>query len=382
MNRRPLILSPETDINALAVAWGLGHLGIEPIISPTLCDPALGATSLHGDADSPWHAGGGLDGQKIGAIWNRRPRDPQHFPGVHANDVSFVRDEWILFQRNVYALCGELSDSLWINDPTAADRCENKLVQLAAARRCGVSFPATLVSNDPAEIRRFIGRHGRVVYKSFMPHAWRVAETGQAYAFYVRTLDAESDLNDGSLALCPGIYQVYVEKTHDLRVTVIGDRFFTVALHSDTSGEEVDWRVHSFTPGLRAEACALPAAYEDRLRTLMRELGIVFGCIDLAVDAEGGLHFLEVNQGGQFLFIEEQLADRSLPMLRAMCAFLAQGRTDYSLDSMPEFTYAEYLRTEGHRRWYETAMRTRQTAISGAREQTPASASRRGLTIE
>ena len=380
MPQRPLILSPASDINALAAAWGLRQLAIEPIISPTLCTAEIGTISLQMGDNSPWSVSGGLAPERIGVVWNRRPRDPEVFPGVHEMDSAFVGDEWILFQRNVYALSAHLSDSLWINPPAAAIKGENKLVQLAVARRCGIDLPPTLVSNDPDQIRAFVRRHGQVVYKSFMPHAWHVEETGQRLAFYVRVLDPASHLDDAALRMCPGIYQAYVDKTHDLRVTVIGDRYFTVALLSTTSAVEVDWRVHSFTPGLRVEPCSLPGALESKLRSLMSELGIVFGCIDLAVDRDGAARFLEVNQGGQFLFLEEQDSSGGLPLLRAMCAILAQGRTDYSLDAMPPIRYADYLETEGHKEWYESAMRHRREAIAGSRPETRATS--RGVTVE
>src|SRR3546814_19765329 len=70
----------------------------------------------------------------------------------------------------------------------------------------------------------------------------------------------------------------------------------------------------------------------------MRELGIVFGCFDLAIDGKGEAHFLEVNQAGQFLFVEEMAPQ--LPLLQAMFAMLAQGRTDYRLEPDPSLTYA------------------------------------------
>ena len=50
--------------------------------------------------------------------------------------------------------------------------------------------------------------------------------------------------------------------------------------------------------------CALPRAVEERCIALMRKLGLAFGCIDLIVTPEGEDVFLEVNEMGQFLWVE------------------------------------------------------------------------------
>jgi hypothetical protein len=60
----------------------------------------------------------------------------------------------------------------------------------------------------------------------------------------------------------------------------------------------------------------------------MSELGLVFGCFDLIVTPKGEYVFLEVNEMGAFLWIEERLPE--LELLDAFCEFLIQGRRDFS----------------------------------------------------
>jgi hypothetical protein len=56
---------------------------------------------------------------------------------------------------------------------------------------------------------------------------------------------AEPDL----LRWTPGIYQHYVEKDHELRVTVIGRRLFAIRINSQaTARGQVDWREAQRTP--------------------------------------------------------------------------------------------------------------------------------------
>jgi hypothetical protein len=61
----------------------------------------------------------------------------------------------------------------------------------------------------------------------------------------------------------------------------------------------------------------------------MQRLGIVFGCFDFVVTPDGKDVFLEVNQAGQFLFIEEYCG---LRLLDAFSEFLLQGRADFVWD--------------------------------------------------
>jgi len=360
MSKQPLILSARPyDVHAAAAMWGLRQSGLAPSWPSSLVDGSVPPVSLYCDdsdgegsgGGAGWKASGWLDDGAIGSIWFRRAHTPDVFPRAIDADVPFLRTEWARFLRNVYALGDAFSDRLWVNRPASANRAENKLAQLEAARRCRLRFPATLVSHDPDQIRRFVARHGRVVYKPFVPHTWEDGATGKRFGTFARLVEPTMLADDESLSLCPGIYQVYVEKKYDLRIVAIGDRFFTVRLASRSGAAFVDWRAYTFAPELHVEVCALPDRYRGKLESLLRELGLVFGCIDVAVDVDGDAHFLEVNQAGQFLFLEELAPP--LPLLRAMCAMLACGRTDYSLEAAADVSYPTYAASEAHRAWWE-----------------------------
>ncbi|MCF7223144.1 hypothetical protein [Marilutibacter chinensis] len=352
-DRHPLILSGLAhDIHAAAVIWGLQQQGLSPLWIRSWADSTMPPMSMYCDPQSGVRARYASIGAGIGSVWFRRPRNPETFPHAHEADLPFLRNEWGRFINNIHALDAELTDALWVNRPAAAANAENKLVQLHAARRAGLPFPATLMSSDPVEIRRFVGTHRRVVYKPFQTHTWQDASSGKMFSTYARIVDADMLHDDASLRQCPGIYQQVVDKHHDVRVTIIGDHLFPIRLDTPLQGDFVDWRIGSLADTMRARPTELPSGFPDMLHRLMRELGIVFGCVDLAIDGDGHPHFLEVNQAGQFLFLEQ--AAPAMPILRAMCALLAQGRSDYSIDALSDVSYADYLASDEHGAWWES----------------------------
>jgi hypothetical protein len=69
-----------------------------------------------------------------------------------------------------------------------------------------------------------------------------------------------------------------------------------------------------------------------KLLSLVRALGLHYGCIDLRQRPDGTYVFLEVNPAGQFLFIE---IDTGQPLTRSMAELLlrpgiAGMQTDFS----------------------------------------------------
>jgi hypothetical protein len=195
------------------------------------------------------------------------------------------------------------------------------------AIQAGLATPDTLYSNDAAEARAFIGRHGgQVVYKTLRPFSWRNDET--AYSVYTSLVTEDLLIQVDVLQQTPGIFQEVVPKAHELRLTMVGCRPFCArVLSQETTHGTLDWR--KAYDELKMETCDVPRSLCDACGRLMEKLGIVFGCFDFIVTPEGKYVFLEVNEMGQFLFVERMTG---LPLLDAFSEFLRQGRTDFAWD--------------------------------------------------
>ncbi len=127
--------------------------------------------------------------------------------------------------------------------------------------------------------------------------------------------------------LFPGIFQEQISKKYELRVTCFGDYIVGAKLKTSKNQELVDdWRALA-TEQVHVEPYILPERLKQQIRFLMRELGIVFGCLDFIVTPDDDYIFLEVNEQGQFLFLEDCCED--LPMLDTFVCFLMQQTIDF-----------------------------------------------------
>jgi len=246
---------------------------------------------------------------------------------VDSSDRVFAFRECRAFLNGMQRLLGK--DAFWVNPPAGFVRANLKVEQLRSAGRNGFQIPETLMSNDPAEIRTFVrARAGRVVYKAFFPFSWKSPE-GLATLF-CSPVSLDDFPEDVILAAVPGIFQALVDKAYEIRVTAMGRRLFTVKIHSQqVPTARLDWR--AATESVRLEPFTLPGPVEKACHAVMKDLGIVFGCFDLVVTPGGDYVFLEVNEMGAFLWLEEQLPE--LLLADAFCELLCQGRSDFRISA-------------------------------------------------
>jgi len=351
MSKPTLILSPAFDSHAAAVTWGLGQCGLQALWSKSasLADPAIGLVSIHSEDGVMLHSLGGLEKGRFASVWARRPHRREEFPSAYPGDQAFIAQQWAQFQNNFLALHDFFLDALWVNSPGAAVRAENKLVQLQEASVCGLKVPPTLVSNDPDRIRQFIASHRKTIHKPLYGHGWRDPENGRVFDTPAVLIEDVNSLDDAAMALCPGIFQAYIDKTCDIRIAVIGAHIFAIRLDDGHGHAFVDWRTETRSQSLNAQLFQLPSALKSKLMALMGRLDLAFGAIDLVVDRAGDAHFLEINQSGQFLFMETWV--KELPLLQAMCSMLAEGRANYSLTHCEGLNLAGYHASEMCAEW-------------------------------
>ncbi len=233
-------------------------------------------------------------------------------------ELRWLEDETARLFDSLWA---NMTNALWVSAPHRIRHANLKLRQLKLATKLGFVVPDFLVTNQPDDARRFIEDHpdGVIVKALHMP-ALMVDE--QAATIYTHLIEpADLEILD-SVRFGPTFLQAFVRKRRDLRITVVGDRIFPVAI--DSTMLDTAW-----TDFRRAEVfdmphdpVAIPPALEQACFALVRSLGLNFGAIDVLETEDDGYVFLEINPNGQWMWIEWMT---ELPISQAMCDLLTKG---------------------------------------------------------
>ena len=310
-----LIISDASDTHASIVNSALNSIGKRSVIKGFFNFPSSARISCNPN-ESPRCLHDEEDLGPYSSIWYRRDALIDTTSIADANKRETIERECIAARRACYAAL-EDGDAIWFNDWKAAWAAENKAAQLSAARKVGFQVPDTLISNDPDQVRGFWEQHqaAGVIHKMFYP-----AQFGNKTAC-TAPLSAAALANDRLISAVPGIYQRRLALQFDLRVFVAGRSAIAAKLQSENK-QFVDSRILSHRPGC-VHPWALDSAVQDQCVKLLQRLGLVTGSIDLGVTTEGELVFFEVNQSGNFLWMEQCNPD--LPVLDFQCRFLASG---------------------------------------------------------
>ena len=261
------------------------------------------------------HAGWvGVQGERtllsdITSVWWRvKPSVPAEFSGGTAPiEETLTWSEWRNFLRSLPHF---LSHARWVNPVAQNYEAAYKPMQLSFASELGFNIPDTLVTNDANEVLTLFESNDRVIYKTLS--SFFIPPDEMIYTNEV-TQDLIRD-EAASISLAPGIFQGYVEKDHELRVTVIDETIFAVKIDSQACDQTaIDWRHNQMTD--MYAITKLSDEDERRLLSLHARLGLVYGAYDFIVRPDGTLVFVECNPGGQWLWLEHAL---DLPISSAL----------------------------------------------------------------
>lgn len=264
--------------------------------------------------------------QEFNVVWVRRPRKPVLPKYIHADDMNNAKSENTEFYKTFWQNIAP--DAFWINPVNSLSPVNNKLKQLQTAIRVGLNVPETLMSNNPKKIKDFIKKYKKsgVIYKSLFPVIW--VEENNMRLTYTKEISLDDLSSDLMLQSTPGIFQKKINKAFELRVTYFGVQAVAAKLRSQEHEKgRMDWR-YAPTHELNVEEFELPIEIDQKCRAFMKSFNIVFGCFDFIVTPDNEYYFLEINEQGQFLWVEEVNPD--IKMLDAFTDFLVSGSSDFT----------------------------------------------------
>jgi len=171
----------------------------------------------------------------------------------------------------------------------------SKPYQLQLIRNQGFMIPETLITNDPALVRDFLRRFGRIIYKSI-----------SSVRSIVQTLEDKDLERLNHIRWCPVQFQEFVEGTN-VRVHTVNTEIFATSITTDTT----DYRYASRegeSPDL--EPIDLPDELSDRCIRLSQSLGLPFAGIDLKITPDNKVYCFEVNPSPAFSYYENNTGQK------------------------------------------------------------------------
>jgi ATP-grasp ribosomal peptide maturase len=246
--------------------------------------------------------------EEVRALYYRRPSG-FCFPHLGEQDARFAVAQ---ARHGLGGVLASLSSCLYVNHPNRIGDAEYKPAQLSAAVELGFRVAPTLITSDPQEARAFAKEHRPVIYKPLAIPPYVVG----GISCTIEVADVDLDELDETVAGTAHLFQARVDKTADVRVTVIGERVFCVRIDSGL----LDWRTDYSR--LAYSVVNPPPGVEHTLRAFLRRFGLAFGAFDFALDQDGAWWFLECNPSGQWAWLEHHTG---LPMTAAIADVLEGG---------------------------------------------------------
>lgn len=326
------INDPHTD-DVILLLQELGHEAVR--LNTNEIPLATTMSLVFGNESSLWqgsiaiHTNGRvIDLEQVRSVWWRRPEMFGLPLDLSEQEREFANDELDHALRSIWASL----DCYWISRPDSIRAAQWKGDQLQRAAQLGFEVPRTLITTDPEAVRTFYDQCGRQIVFKVMSDPFLGApklarkypqESPEKRFITPTTLITVSELAQlDSVRLVPCLFQEYIPKRLELRVTVIGDELFAAEIHSQEHEQtRIDWR--SFEVDISYRKATLPRDIADRCLALVKSYGLNFSTLDLILTPDGRYVFLESNPNGQFIFIEKLVPE--LRMTEALASCLIRG---------------------------------------------------------
>ena len=238
--------------------------------------------------------------EDFSAVWYLKPHLPRELMTYEpAKYRQLLQRQFQEMRQAVWAI---FNHKKWANDPWQELKGDNKAFQLNLAVQTGFKIPDTLITSDPERVRNFFNAHNEdVIFKLL------AASPIQDEVMYTNRLTRDFLKNIERIKSSPTIFQAYVPKAYELRITIAGDKIFPAKIYSqDDSGTALDWRRRPKLNDFEAkmEITELPLHIEQSIRSFMLAAKLDFGCFDMIVTPDGEYVFLEINPSGQWYFVQ------------------------------------------------------------------------------
>jgi hypothetical protein len=228
------------------------------------------------------------------------------------NEIRYLHETiWTLYD-----------DDIWLNPPGKMRQADRRLWQLLVAHDLGFSIPKTVVSGDWLSIdSHLLSSHEQIIVKMIRGV---ISDRDQIKSLYTTPLNqAKIDEIRDHTTPFPGLYQPYIKKAREWRVTVVGENIFAAAIYTSENAKD-DWRKLQATDAVHFVREDMPEGIDEKCIQFLGKMGLKFGAFDFIEKPDGEMIFLECNPNGQYGWLEDKLG---LPVSQAIASELIKIAT-------------------------------------------------------
>ena len=298
-----LILGTARDPHVKRVSRALEALGIHVILADYLEEVVV---DFQMDRQGRYSLSVG--GQTLAEpflVWDRLkliPGSPLFPPGAE-READWCAMEWRAFFRLVTGLYRDR-----VYNSLESRSCLVKPYQQMLAAQAGFLVPATAIATRKRPLQRFLRAAGQGIIKSLSAGKVRPRPHEQPVPYNIFTLPVDSkrlrQADPASFRLAPHFVQERIEKDHELRIEIVGERVFAFRIDSQKLAHgRVAWR-HAIGEVTFAPVDVSPDL-RARLLRFMTLFGLFSGGADIVVDPLGRHWFIECNQDGQWAWLDD-----------------------------------------------------------------------------
>lgn len=255
-------------------------------------------------------------------------RESEAYKKLDKSEYDFFVNEWRVFLRGIYF---SLKDCFWLNPYPHNLQFQEKAYQLQLAQSLGFKIPFSFMTTSLKQARSlFKNTKDAIVYKTFGSSIIERKDRHgkkELLQLFTTKINKKNLRNFETEYVIPNIFQRYVPKKKELRITIVGRAVFAAEIDSQTmEASQHDWRKGIFV--LPFCKHSLPSSMGYKCFRLMRKLGLNYCTIDMILTPKNEYVFLEVNPNGQYGWVEGMTKQ---PITKNIARMLIKGTINYKI---------------------------------------------------
>ncbi len=275
--------------------------------------------------DIEWNSGSqlsfaGIEFKEIRSIWFRRSEFyiKPYESSVDDYEVSSYlnryhkNEAWSLNYFVNYVLSSKYKS---LGNPLVVS--VNKMLSLSRASEVGFKIPEWIVTTKKDIVKKFKENIGAIILKGVQEQIDMYSPSEHyRFANYAEEVD-DKLIENLPEKFYPSFFQKKVEKINDIRVFVLNQKIYSMAIFSQNNNRtKVDFRKYDSEKPNRCVPFKLPNDIEQKILRLLDISKLNTASLDLIFSTTGDFYFLEINPVGQFgmvsypcnYYIEKEIA--------------------------------------------------------------------------